>query len=82
MDTWLEDKYQNVYENTLAHVRELRNNDPDFTLQTLENLLETEYHNQGRGDRNQITEIVSEATISAYQRMLVEWKSEKEGPVN
>lgn len=68
--SWEEEKYDEVFESVYQYVQGHRKNAPDFTIQTLRDLLETEYIHQGNAwaGRSDVKEITINATIAAYQR--------------
>ena len=75
-EAWQQQKYDQVYENTLEHIEEQKRSNPDFTFEQLNRKLANEYSSAGRGDMSEVAEITSAATIAAYQAALVEWQKE------
>lgn len=77
MEDWKERKYKSVYNATVDHVESRKNDDPDFSIEELEQMLEAKYINEGTGNRSEIDQLMSDATIAALQACLVNWKKEK-----
>lgn len=79
-DKSLERKYDEVFRNVCDYVDYQKKSDSSFTLKHLERMLETEYINEGNGwvGKSEVQEIVSAATIAAYQHKIVEWKKENQ----
>lgn len=78
MSDWQEEKYDQVFEETLHILQTRRLLDKEFTLEELEKLLGYQYVRQehdweGRGIAFETTQ---QATIDAYERMIHEWKKE------
>ncbi len=84
MDTiedWQRAKYEAVFEQTCAFLRHRRANDPEFTLETLVRLLETQYLHQGNepAGKGTVQQITEAATVAAFECVLAEWQQEKGG---
>ena len=77
MEDWKEGKYKRVYNATVDYVESRRNDDSDFTIEELEQMLEAKYLNEGTGNRSEIDQLMLDATIAALQACLVNWKKEK-----
>ena len=77
MEDWKEGKYKRVYNATVDYVESRKNDDTDFTIEELEQMLEAKYISQGTGNRSEIDQLMSDATIAALQACLVSWKKEK-----
>jgi len=77
MEDWKEGKYKNVYNATVDYIESRKTDDPDFTIEELEQMLEAKYVNEGTGNRSEIDQLTSDATIAALQACLVNWKKEK-----
>ena len=75
---WREETYRRIFESTVQYIKNMRSTDPDFGIQELENLLQSEYDLQGLAwdGRGEVGEIRIEATIAAMQQELVRWKKE------
>lgn len=78
-DKTLEKKYEEVFQSVCDYVDHQRQNDAGFTVERLQKMLETEYINEGNGwtGKSEVQEIISSATIAAYQHKIVEWKKEQ-----
>lgn len=77
MEDWKQVKYKSVYNSTVDYIESRKRDDPDFTVEELEQMLETKYINEGMGNRSEIDQLMSDATIAALQACLVNWKKEK-----
>jgi len=86
LEDWQHSKYEDVFEQTCRYVRQRRATDPQFNLEAMVRLLETQYANQGnqpavKGTVQQITEA---ATVAAFEYALAQWQQEEasgpEGP--
>ncbi len=75
---WEEQKYNSEFEQALLQVDQLRRRDPDFTIESLRNMLETAYVHQGNDwtGRGSVSDISLEAIIAAYQQYLARWERE------
>lgn len=82
MDTtsWREVTYNNKFDGTVKFIRNMRQNDPTFTINDLEGMLQSEYAREGLAwdGRGEVVEIAIQATIAAIQRELLQWKKEIE----
>ena len=80
MDKSIDQKYEEVFQSVCDYVDYQRQHDPGFTIHKLQKMLETEYVNQGNGwtGKSDVQEIISSATIAAYQHKIVEWNKEME----
>ena len=78
---WEERKYREVFEQTCSQLWTRRLDDPTFTRQQAQGLLESAYIDQGNDyiGRGPVAEIVQAATIAAYELILAKW-SEEIGP--
>ena len=76
MKDWKTIKYQKVYNNTIENIESRKQNEPDFDIKKLEQILETEYMNENMGNNSEIAQITLDATIAALQASLAEWKKE------
>lgn len=78
-ENWREIIYQRQFNKMVKFIRNLRQNDPHFTLKDLEGMLKNEYHREGMGwdGRSEVIEIMISANIAALQDQLLEWKKEK-----
>lgn len=81
-DKTLEKKYEEVFQSVCNYVDHQRETDPDFTVNKLQKMLETEYINEGNGwtGKSEVQEAISSATIAAYQHKIVEWQKEHQNP--
>lgn len=75
---WEEQKYNSEFEQALLQVDQLRRKDPDFTIESLRNMLETAYVHQGNDwtGRGSVSDISLDALIAAYQQYLARWERE------
>lgn len=78
LEDWQRAKYDAVFEQMCQYVRQRRATDPNFTLEALVRLLETQYHNQGNQPaiKGTVQEITEAATISAFEYVLAQWQLE------
>ena len=76
MEDWKELKYKSVYNATVDYVETRKKEDSEFTIEELEQLLETKYTSEGTGNCSEIDQLMSDATIAALQACLVNWKNE------
>ncbi len=72
-----EKHYKEVFDATFAQLT-LRRRLKQLSLEECRKLLETEYINQGNDwvGRGSLQEIVSSATIAAYEVFIVNWEQE------
>ncbi len=70
-------KYKKVYDATVDNIEYRKNNDPDFDIEQLEQLLEKEYMQEATGNKSVMDQLTLDATIAALQACLVNWKEEK-----
>ena len=70
-------KYKEVYDATVDNIEYRKNNDPDFNIEQLEQLLEKEYMQEATGNKSVMDQLTSDATIAALQTCLANWKEEK-----
>ena len=75
-----EDKFDEVFDLIYNRTLDRKKKNPDFTIQELEALLNTEYNHQDMGwdSGGGVHEIVLHATISAYEAVLALWRKEIE----
>ena len=82
MDTtsWREVTYNNKFDGTVKFIRNMRQNDPTFTINDLEGMLQSEYAREGLAwdGRGEVVEISIQATIAAIQQELLLWKKDIE----
>lgn len=78
---WREIAYNKMFEITQAYVNNLRENDPKFTIEDLEAMLNSEYNRQGQAwdGRGEVVEINIDATIAAIHHELIKWRKELKG---
>jgi len=72
-------KYDQTFEATLNHLEMRRLKDPSFTLDELEELIETEYINMGNdwSGRGSLYHVTQKAKLAAYEIFHSEWKQEE-----
>ena len=77
---WQEQKYNEAFNDALTQIQHLREIDPDFTIESLKNLLETAYVHEGNNwtGRGPVGDMEHEARIAAYQQILAEWEEHQE----
>lgn len=78
MSDWHNEKYEQVFDDTLLNLQRRKELDSSFTLEELEKLLGYQYVRQehdweGRGIAFEITQ---QATVDAYERMIHDWRKE------
>lgn len=81
MADWHEEKYGEVFEGVLRGLQRRRAVDPGFSVEDAEHQLTHLYVLDGNDwlGRGSVGDIVSEATIAAYELFINEWKAEKGG---
>ena len=81
MADWRDQKYIEVFDGTLNGLERRRAVDPAFSIEDVENQLVHLYVLDGNDwlGRGVLGDIVSEATIAAYELFIEEWKIEKGG---
>ena len=81
MADWRDQKYIEVFDGTLNGLRRRRALDPAFSIEDVENQLVHLYVLDGNDwlGRGALGDIISEATIAAYELFIEEWKIEKGG---
>ncbi|HOE76889.1 MAG TPA: hypothetical protein PLX63_09545 [Rectinema sp.] len=81
MADWRDQKYIEVFDGTLNGLQRRRAVDPAFSIEDVENQLVHLYVLDGNDwlGRGVLGDIVSEATIAAYELFIEEWKIEKGG---
>lgn len=74
---WREEKRVEVFESTLKGLENRRRVDPAFTLADARSALEHLYVLEGNDwlGRGELGDIVTSATISAYEDFIFEWKN-------
>lgn len=77
-EDWRQQKYDEVFRHTRTHLRQRRMIDRKFTREYLQQLLETEYVNEGNDwvGRGVLANIIQSATIAAYESFLEEWEDQ------
>lgn len=82
MERWQDLKYHEIYEGTLEGLQRRRSIDPAFTLEDARRQLEQLYVLDGNDwlGRGELGDIVSMATIAAYEAFIARWSAE-EAPV-
>jgi hypothetical protein len=78
---WWDIKYGEVFEQETRGLRRRREIDPRCTVEELEGTLRYLYHMDGAdwAGRGEVQNISLAATIAAYERVIAEWKAEKDG---
>jgi len=81
MADWRDQKYTEVFGETLNGLQRRRAVDPAFSIEDVENQLVHLYVLDGNDwlGRGALGDIISEATIAAYELFIEEWKIEKGG---
>ncbi|HPV59694.1 MAG TPA: hypothetical protein PKZ23_08985 [Rectinema sp.] len=81
MADWRDQKYIEVFDGTLNGLERRRAVDPAFSIEDVENQLVHLYVLDGNDwlGRGALGDIISEATIAAYELFIEEWKIEKGG---
>ena len=81
MVDWRDQKYTEVFGETLNGLQRRHAVDPAFSIEDVENQLVHLYVLDGNDwlGRGVLGDIVSEATIAAYELFIEEWKIEKGG---
>jgi len=75
---WRELTYKEAFNNAVIYVKNMRENDPGFTLKDMEAMLQSEYDRQGLAwdGRGEVVELTIEATIAGMEREISLWKNE------
>ena len=81
MAGWQDEKYREIFEGTLNGLQRRRALEPKFAILDAENQLTHLYILDGNDwlGRGELGDIVSQATIAAYELFIHEWKAEKGG---
>jgi hypothetical protein len=79
MEDWQRAKYDTVFEQMCQYVRRRRAEDPQFNVEALVRLLETQYIHQGSepGGKSTIQHITEAATAAAFESVLAQWQQEE-----
>lgn len=79
---WREEKRQETFESTLRGLANRRRADPFFTLEDAKAGLEHLYILEGNDwiGRGELGDIVTSATIAAYEHFIFEWQAETDEP--
>ncbi len=75
---WIDEKYQEVFEDELTGLQRRRERDPSCTVADLEGVLKNLYIMDGNDwiGRGQVQDTTLSATIAAYEHFIAEWKKE------
>lgn len=81
MASWFDQKYVEVFDGTLNGLGHRRSADPAFSIADAENQLAHLYVLDGNDwlGRGLLGDLISEATIAAYELFIEEWRTEKGG---
>jgi hypothetical protein len=82
IDGWEARQYNQIFEAVCRRVQRRRQTDPDFTLERLRGILETQYVYQGQDwvGRGAVANTAIAATIAAYEHLLAEWEQQRQAP--
>ncbi|HHU37330.1 MAG TPA: hypothetical protein GXZ47_08890 [Treponema sp.] len=77
---WIEEKYQEVFNEETLGLERRRAHDPNCTLQDLQGTLKNLYILDGNNwtGRGQLQDSTMSATIAAYEGFIEKWKKELE----
>ena len=80
LDDWQERKREDVYSSVLRGLERRRQADPTFTIDDARSALEHLYVLDGNDwlGRGELGDIISAATLAAYEYFIHEWMKEKE----
>ena len=80
-EDWKDQHYDEVFEGVCLHLEQQREENPQFTREHLEGLLEALYVDEGNDQlgRSEPVKIKNAATIAAYEHFLAEWPADGEG---
>lgn len=75
---WEDETYSRVFEEEVRGLERRRLNDPRLTIDTLRQMLRDLYIRDGNNweGRGAVADIVSAATIAAYEYFIAEWQKE------
>jgi hypothetical protein len=75
---WREQKREATFEGTLSGLENRRRVDPSYTIADARQDLEHQYILEGNDwlGRGELGDIISSATIAAYEHFIFEWQSE------
>ncbi|WP_425446341.1 hypothetical protein [Dethiothermospora halolimnae] len=78
LEEFKKEKYNTTFDNVYSNLNYQRNNDPKYTIEKLEALLESLYTSQGNDwiGKGEIKEVTNNATIAACEQVLAEWKED------
>jgi hypothetical protein len=81
---WREKKREETFEGTLKGLRNRRSVDSAFSLQDARSSLKDLYILEGNDwlGRGELGDIVTSATIAAYELFIHEWEKELSGPAS
>jgi ATP-dependent protease ClpP protease subunit len=71
-------KYNEVFDKVYNSLKKQREEDSKYTIEELESLLDSLYNLEGSDwlGKGLVKDITNQATISACEQLLVEWKEE------
>ncbi|GAB6390697.1 MAG: hypothetical protein MdMp014T_0070 [Treponematales bacterium] len=75
---WRDIKYRETFEGELRGLERRRRSDSGCTIEALEGMLRHLYIMEGADwcGRGEVQDIVTAATIAAYERFIADWKAE------
>lgn len=76
---WEEKQFDKIFDQTIHHIKRLKEHDPSFSLENLKSMLEAASIHQGNdwAGRGAVGHVSSEATIAAYQQLIAQWEREE-----
>lgn len=79
IDDCKDKKYDEIFNSIYKSLSEQKENDPSYTIEHLENFLESLYFNEGNNwaGRGVEKDVSDSATIAACEVLLCEWREEK-----
>ncbi len=74
---WQDETYERVFEEELRGLERRRAHDPTLHISEIRTLLQDLYILDGQNlDRGPVGDIISAATVSAYEHFIAEWEQE------
>jgi hypothetical protein len=78
-DEWEQQIYTSAYDDAYARLVYLKENDPRFTFEALEHMLDTKYSITGDdyGGKGSMQKLKERGEITAYEIIYQEWREER-----
>lgn len=75
MTDYMQKTYDETFDTVYTNITQRKENDSNFTKQSLKELLDSLYVHQGNNwaGRSEIKELINDATIAACETVLFDW---------